>query len=134
MIKNIALGADIINSARAMMMALGCIQSKQFSKNTCPVGVATQDPGLYKNLDVETKAERVFNYHHATIKNFMQMVGAMGLDNPDDIRPSSVNRRVDNDTSLTLDEIYDFYKADCLLQEDTVPIKIRKYWKAANPD
>ena len=132
-IKNIALGADIINSARAMMMALGCIQSKQCSKNTCPVGVATQDPGLYKNLDVETKAERVYNYHTATIKNFMQMVGAMGLDNPDDIRPSSVNRRIDNDTSSTLDEIYDFYQADCLLKEATVPIKIRKFWNAANP-
>ena len=134
MVHNIALGADIINSARAMMMALGCIQSKQCNKNTCPVGVATQDPGLYKNLDIDSKSERVFKYHDATIKNFMQLVGAMGLDNPDDIRPSSVNRRVSVDESATLDEIYDFYKADCLLKEDTVPIKIRKFWNAANPD
>ena len=134
MIRNIALGADIINSARAMMMALGCIQSKQCSKNTCPVGVATQDPGLYKNLDVDTKAERVFKYHEATVKSFMEMVGAMGIDNPDDIRPSSIYRKVDKDTSSTLDEIYDFYQPDCLLKDDTVPVKIRKFWDAANPD
>jgi hypothetical protein len=83
---------------------------------------------------VETKADRVYNYHTATIKNFMQMVGAMGLDNPDDIRPSSVNRRISVDESATLDEIYDFYKDHCLLKEGTVPIKIRKFWVAANPD
>ena len=134
MIKNIALGADIINSARAMMMALGCIQSKQCNKNTCPVGVATQDPGLYKNLDVDAKAERVFKYHNATIKNFMELVGAMGINDPDDIRPSSIYRRVDKDTSLTLDEIYDFYQSGCLLQRDTIPSKIKKFWDAANPD
>ena len=134
MIRNIALGADIINSARAMMMALGCIQSKQCNKNTCPVGVATQDPTLYKNLDVEDKANRVFNYHEATIKNFREIVGAMGIDNPDDIRPSSIYRRVDRDTSLTLDEIYDFYKPNCLLNSHTVPDHIKKFWSAANPD
>jgi hypothetical protein len=117
-----------------MMMALGCIQSKQCNKNTCPVGVATQDPTLYKNLDVEDKANRVFNYHDATIKNFREIVGAMGIDNPDDIRPSSIYRRVDRDKSLTLDEIYDFYQPNCLLNSHTVPDQIKKFWSAANPD
>lgn len=134
MVRNMALGADIINSARAMMMALGCIQSKQCNRNTCPVGVATQDPGLYKNLDIDEKAERVRKYHDVTIKHFMGIVGAMGIDSPDDIRPSSVYRRVDRDTALTLDEVYEFYQPNCLLQQETVPIKIKKFWKVANPD
>ena len=53
-----------------MMMALGCIQSKQCGNNTCPVGVATQNPKLYKKLDIKDKSKRVFNYHHNTIKGF----------------------------------------------------------------
>lgn len=89
--------------------------------NNCPVGVATQDHTLYKNLDVEDKASRVFDYHRATIKNFREIVGAMGIDNPDDIRPSSIYRRVDRAKSLTLDEIYVFYKPNYLFNSYTVP-------------
>jgi glutamate synthase domain-containing protein 2 len=43
-----ALGADACNAARAMMIALGCIQALECNKNTCPTGVATQDPELVK--------------------------------------------------------------------------------------
>ena len=35
-IKNLALGADMCNSARGMMLALGCIQSFECNKNKCP--------------------------------------------------------------------------------------------------
>ena len=38
---NLAMGADICHSARAMMMALGCIQARRCNENVCPVGVAT---------------------------------------------------------------------------------------------
>jgi len=40
----VALGADACYSARAMMMALGCIQVLECNKNMCPTGVATQIP------------------------------------------------------------------------------------------
>lgn len=59
MLRLMALGADTINSARAMMFALGCIQSRQCHKDTCPTGVATQNPARYKALDVDIKAKRV---------------------------------------------------------------------------
>jgi len=42
-VKALALGADGINSARGMMMAIGCIQALQCNTNKCPVGVATQN-------------------------------------------------------------------------------------------
>ena len=43
-VKRLAQGADYTNAARAMMMAVGCIQSQRCHTNNCPVGVATQDP------------------------------------------------------------------------------------------
>ncbi|UZJ66496.1 FMN-binding glutamate synthase family protein [Sphingobacterium sp. KU25419] len=52
LLKVIALGADACYSARGMMFALGCIQALKCNEDTCPVGVATQQPHLYKGLDV----------------------------------------------------------------------------------
>ena len=42
-VKRLVQGADYTNAARAMMMAVGCIQAQTCHTNTCPVGVATQD-------------------------------------------------------------------------------------------
>lgn len=134
MIKKIALGADMVNSARAMMMALGCIQSRQCGKNTCPVGVATQNPRLYKQLDVADKSERVFNYHTNTMKSFNELVGAMGLDNPSQITPSKIMRRINEHVVKSLDEAYHFIAPNCLLNDDTLPKEYAKYWLAATPE
>lgn len=64
----IAIGADMVSVARAMMLATGCIQALQCHMNTCPTGVATQDAGLMKGLVVEDKAQRVANFHEVTIR------------------------------------------------------------------
>ena len=45
-VSNLALGADMCNAARAMMIALGCIQALKCNTNQCPTGIATQDPVL----------------------------------------------------------------------------------------
>lgn len=45
-IKLIAYGADTCNSARAFMLAVGCIQALRCDTNKCPAGVATQNPKL----------------------------------------------------------------------------------------
>ena len=55
MVRLFAMGADTCNSARAMILAIGCIQSQQCNNNTCPVGVETQNPCLEKALVVEDK-------------------------------------------------------------------------------
>ena len=51
-VRTLALGADVCNAARAMMFALGCIQSLKCNTNTCPTGIATQDKNLMKGLVV----------------------------------------------------------------------------------
>ena len=50
MLRLMALGADTINSARAMMFSLGCVQSRKCHENTCPTGVATQKPGSLQSI------------------------------------------------------------------------------------
>jgi Glutamate synthase domain 2 len=39
----LSIGADFVNSARGFMLALGCIQSLQCNRNTCPTGITTQN-------------------------------------------------------------------------------------------
>jgi glutamate synthase domain-containing protein 2 len=46
LVKKLALGADMCNSARGMMVALGCVQSLICHTNECPTGIATQDPAV----------------------------------------------------------------------------------------
>ena len=43
-VTRIIQGADFTMSARAMMFAIGCIQAMKCNTNTCPAGVAAQDP------------------------------------------------------------------------------------------
>ncbi|MDE5016767.1 glutamate synthase-related protein, partial [Francisella tularensis subsp. holarctica] len=62
------MGAETSNSARAMMLSIGCIQSRQSNNNTCPVGVATQNPRRDKAIVVEDKMYRVYKYHKVTIQ------------------------------------------------------------------
>lgn len=114
-VRLLALGADMCYSARAMMVSVGCIQSLKCNLNTCPVGVATQDPGLTKGLDVEDKAIRVANFHEETVKSFNELIAAAGLIKPSDLNRSFINRRISLNTVLRYDEIYPFVKAGSLI-------------------
>jgi len=58
----LCLGADCVNSARGFMFALGCVQSLQCNKNTCPTGITTHDTDLQRGLDPADKAARVASY------------------------------------------------------------------------
>jgi glutamate synthase domain-containing protein 2 len=93
LLSKIAVGADVVNAARTMMMAIGCIQSRHCNNNKCPTGVATQDPARAKAIDVLAKSDRVKNFHHNTLKNFYELVGSMGLDDPADLMPQMIKRR-----------------------------------------
>ena len=77
-VKNLALGADICNSARGFMFSLGCIQALRCNTNACPTGVATQDKHLEKGLVVSDKSERVYNFHKNTVNAVKELLGATG--------------------------------------------------------
>ena len=102
----IAIGADMVNVARAMMLATGCIQALQCNTNTCPTGVATQDKELMKGLVVEDKAQRVANFHKATIESFIELMAASGVLSAEDLQREHINRRVGATQVLKYSEIY----------------------------
>lgn len=95
MLSKIAAGADTVNAARSMMLALGCVQSKACNTNKCPTGIATQDPVRGKAVDIEDKSKRVANYQHGTVHAFLELCGAMGYNDPADLKPSDLFQRID---------------------------------------
>ena len=102
----IAIGADMCYSARAMMMAVGCIQALQCNTNTCPVGVATQNKSLMRGLVVNDKTTRVANFHEETVKSFMELIAAAGICKPEDLNRNHIYRRVNMNSILSYTEIY----------------------------
>lgn len=121
MARVLALGADLCNSARAMMLALGCIQAKECHSNTCPTGVATQNKHLIKGLVVEDKIPRVKNFHDATVHSLVEMLAATGVKDANLLNRTHIYRRTEMDETKRYDEIYPLPETGCLLNEDTIP-------------
>ncbi|WP_431685588.1 FMN-binding glutamate synthase family protein [Hahella sp. NBU794] len=132
MIRAMALGADLCNSARGMMFALGCVQSLRCNKNTCPTGIATQDPWLYKGLVVEDKAERVFRFHQGSIHSFLDLMNAMGVDSLSQISPELIFRRIGDMRVETFAELYEFLTPGQLLDDDDLPRAWARDWRDAS--
>lgn len=118
MLKRLALGADVCYSARGMMMALGCIQALKCNSNHCPVGVASQDPNLMAGLVPADKSIRVANYHKETVKSLCEMLGAMGLNGPDELQAWHIMRRISPTEVRHYGEIYEFIEDGDLLREE----------------
>ena len=77
-LRAVALGADLCNSARGFMFSLGCIQALRCNNNECPTGVATQDKMLMKGLVVTDKYDRVYHYHKNTLHAANELLAAAG--------------------------------------------------------
>lgn len=116
LVKNIALGADLCYSARGMMFALGCLQALLCNSNTCPTGVATQDPSLMKGLVVEDKTVRVFNFHRLTVQSAVELLGAAGLRHPHELTRAYINRRISQNIMQSYMETFPYIPEGSLVQ------------------
>lgn len=101
--KAIAMGADAIAVATASLIASACRQYRACDKGKCPVGVATQDEKLRKNLKVEIAAKRLTNYFNVTLeelKTFARITGHEDLHdlNVDDL--ITINREISDYTNI----------------------------------
>lgn len=132
MLRAMALGADTTNSARGMMLALGCIQSRRCNTDKCPTGITTQNPGRYKQLDVTDKGVRVANYHHATIQALAELLNILGLHGLNEVRPRHINRRINQEVVMSYEQIYPELPEGCLLDDDAVPDNWKRDWQFAN--
>ncbi|MCW5263190.1 glutamate synthase subunit alpha [Verminephrobacter eiseniae] len=71
------LGADEFGFATAPLVVQGCIMMRKCHLNTCPVGVATQDPVLRKKFS--GKPEHVVNYFFFIAEEVRQIMAQLGL-------------------------------------------------------
>ncbi len=127
-VKRLAQGADYTNAARAMMMAVGCIQAQRCHTNTCPVGVATQDPRRARAVDVADKGERVRRYQQATVAQAVQVIASLGCAGPEQLHPGMLIRRVTHTDTRSYAELYEWLEPGELLAEPPAD------WAAADPD
>jgi len=71
------LGAEEFGFATAPLITLGCIMMRKCHLNTCPVGIATQDPELRKKF--AGKPEHVVNYLFMVAEEMRQIMAALGV-------------------------------------------------------
>ncbi|HZV65012.1 MAG TPA: FMN-binding glutamate synthase family protein [Telluria sp.] len=135
--RTIALGADWCNAARGFMFALGCIQAQTCHTNTCPVGVATQDPKRMRALDVPDKTSRVANFHANTMKALAQLIAAAGLTHPSQLRPHHLVRRVSPNQVKLASALLPYLDPGQLLdpaQAQRLPPVFALYWPIAQAE
>ncbi len=77
------LGADEFGFATAPLVVEGCIMMRKCHLNTCPVGVATQDPELRKKFS--GKPEHVVNYFFFVAEEVRQIMAQLGVRKFDDL-------------------------------------------------
>jgi glutamate synthase (NADPH) large chain len=71
------LGAEEFGFATAPLIVLGCIMMRKCHLNTCPVGVATQDPALRKKF--QGQPEHVINYLFMVARELRQIMADLGF-------------------------------------------------------
>ncbi|WP_295961086.1 glutamate synthase-related protein [Rhodoferax sp.] len=77
------LGADEFGFATAPLVVEGCIMMRKCHLNTCPVGVATQDPVLRKKF--QGKPEHVVNFFFFIAEEVRQIMAQLGIRKFDDL-------------------------------------------------
>jgi glutamate synthase (ferredoxin) len=71
------LGADEFGFATAAVVALGCVMARQCHMNTCPVGIATQDPALRRKFT--GSPEMVMGFFRALAEDVRQLLAEIGF-------------------------------------------------------
>jgi glutamate synthase (NADPH/NADH) large chain len=96
------LGAEEFGFATAPLIALGCIMMRKCHLNTCPVGIATQDPELRKKFT--GSPEHVVNYLFMVAKELRMIMAELGI--------RTLNEMVGRVDLLKTDEAINHWKAD----------------------
>ena len=98
------LGAEEYGFATAPLITLGCIMMRKCHLNTCPVGIATQDPELRKKF--RGKPEHVVNYLFMVAEEMRGIMAELGL--------RTVNEMIGRVDLLDSDDTIDHWKASGL--------------------
>ena len=103
------LGAEEFGFATAPLITLGCIMMRKCHLNTCPVGIATQDPELRAKF--AGKPEHVVNYLFMVAEDAREIMASLGF--------HSIDEMVGRSDCLKVDHAISHWKSDGL---DLTPI------------
>ena len=108
------LGADEFGFSTAPLIAAGCIMMRKCHLNTCPVGVATQDPVLRKRF--KGLPEHIVNYFFFVAEEVREMMAELGVTRFDELVGRSdfldKNRAISHWKAKGLDFSRMFHKPD----------------------
>jgi glutamate synthase (NADPH/NADH) large chain len=96
------LGAEEYGFATAPLIALGCIMMRKCHLNTCPVGIATQDPDLRKKFN--GRPEHVVNYLFMVANELRQIMAELGV--------ATVNELIGRADLLKTDDAIQHWKSE----------------------
>jgi glutamate synthase domain-containing protein 2 len=133
LVKILALGADICNSARGMMLALGCVHSLSCNSNKCPTGVATQNPKLYRGLVVSDKSQRVAQFHEKTVHASAEIIASAGMCHTTELNRTNIYRRTSQNCIQRYDQIFPYIESGSLLS-DEIPKAFKLYMEEASSE
>ena len=94
------LGADEWGIATAALVVEGCILMRKCHLNTCPVGIATQDPDLRERF--AGKVEHLVNYFHFLAQDLREIMASLGV--------SKVRDLIGRTDLLRIDHTEDYWK------------------------
>ena len=103
-----ALGADMINVGREVMLAVGCIQAQECHTGHCPTGVATHSKWLTRGLDPTDKASRAGHYIMSLRHELLQLAHACGQPHPSLVSGHSIDLMLEGDKTVGLWERYGY--------------------------
>ncbi len=132
--RTMALGADWCNSGRGFMFALGCLMAQTCHTGRCPTGVATQSWLRQRALDPDDKGNRVYHFHHNTLKALAEITGAAGLSHPNQLKPHHIVRRVSMHEVSLVSALIDYLKPGDLLENRAEHPVYQMFWRMASPD
>lgn len=104
----LCMGAHFTVTGRGFMFALGCIQSLQCHRDTCPTGVTTHNKRLQKGLVVGVKSERVSHYAHWMNIEVDKIAHACGLTHAREFRREHARMVKSSGFSIPLDLLYPY--------------------------
>lgn len=103
-----ALGADMVNIGREIMLSIGCIQSQKCHTDTCPTGIATQNAWLARGLDPTLKSERAANYIKTLRRDLHKVSEACGVEHPGLITTNDLDILEGVGSKTPLREVYGY--------------------------
>lgn len=103
-----ALGVDMVNVGREIMMSIGCIQAQKCHTDACPTGIATQSPWLTRGLDPALKSVRAANYIKTLRRDLLKVSEACGVAHPGLITADDLDILYGLETRTPLRDVYGY--------------------------